>query len=268
MNGFCSDGSWLVFIFVFPNNKRMKYLYTSLFVLLASYGFSQSFEWAHVGDTHIVELANPADVASGDIEYDVDFHSELRNNTGEDMEVRWRITDFTPSSGEWDAYMCEEVICWQSWTITPTSVVTVPAMGTFQLYTHVQMLVELGSGDITVCTHALNDSANTYSCYTYTAMVEEDSALSVGEIDGAPQGQLAQNAPNPFKDNAVIRYETRSENGLIRIHDLTGKIVDEIVLTSRSGAVTVGNALRSGVYFYSLWDNGELIDTKRMQVID
>lgn len=245
----------------------MKYAYTFIFLLIASVGFSQDFTWVNVGDTFIID----------DIDSDVDFHSEFQNSSSSDITVRWRITSFTPtnpapSDTNWDAYLCEEIICWPSWTIKPTNDVVVPANDVFQIYTHIQMLEDSGSASINICAFDISDSAGTYGCFTYFAMsdtvwVPIDTTTSVADVKAQKDG-LKQNAPNPFKESTVIRYEDLNGSGMIRIHDLTGKIVDQVNLMGQSGAVTVGQGLDSGVYFYTLWDNGQAIDTKRMQVID
>ncbi len=249
----------------------MKYAYTILFVLMASFGFSQDLTWADVGDT----------IRMAPVGTDIEFHSEYQNSSMSPIDVRWRIIDFSPSSGNWEAYLCEEVICWPDYPGKSWSDVVVPANGTFQMYQHVEMLTDSGSAYITLCSHDLSDSAGTYECKTYFALTDTavagpidttdttvtDTTNSIAKIQ-AEQFQLKQNAPNPFRESTEIRYEIASENGMIRIHDLTGKMVEEVALTSRSGAVTVGNELRSGVYFYSLWDNGIMKATKRMQVIE
>ena len=39
-------------------------------------------------------------------------------------------------------------------------------------------------------------------------------------------------------------------------------------LNKQSGSVNLQGQLESGIYFYSLWENGAMVDSKRMQVID
>lgn len=79
---------------------------------------------------------------------------------------------------------------------------------------------------------------------------------------------LKQNTPNPFVRNTVIEYAYTGSEGTINIHDLTGKLVRQINLTSKTGKLTVGDNLQAGLYFYSLYSEGRIIDTKRMQVMD
>ena len=79
---------------------------------------------------------------------------------------------------------------------------------------------------------------------------------------------LNQNTPNPFVRNTVIEYAFTGAEGTINIHDLTGKLVRQINLTNKAGKLTVGDDLQAGLYFYSLYSDGMMIDTKRMQVMD
>lgn len=81
-------------------------------------------------------------------------------------------------------------------------------------------------------------------------------------------GSLSQNVPNPYISRTVINYEMKSEIGRLRIHDLTGNLVLEYILSAKSGQITISDHLDAGLYFYSLWDDREMIDSKRMQVID
>lgn len=79
---------------------------------------------------------------------------------------------------------------------------------------------------------------------------------------------LDQNWPNPFSGQTRIRYAYTGANGVINIHDLTGKLVQSINLKNNKGFVDLGADLQAGLYFYSLQSDSEIIDTKRMQVLD
>ncbi|OFY96843.1 MAG: hypothetical protein A3K10_08685 [Bacteroidetes bacterium RIFCSPLOWO2_12_FULL_31_6] len=74
------------------------------------------------------------------------------------------------------------------------------------------------------------------------------------------------NYPNPFNESTVIEA-TIPENtsGEIIITDVTGKQVQRVVLsTSKNKVELQGNELGYGIFFYSLYINGEYIQTKKL----
>jgi len=85
--------------------------------------------------------------------------------------------------------------------------------------------------------------------------------------------QLYQNYPNPFNPETKIKYEI-PQNGQdvkLKIYNLLGKEVTTLVNENKSaGSYEVKfNAanISSGVYFYTLYVNGDFIDSKKMLVI-
>jgi len=83
---------------------------------------------------------------------------------------------------------------------------------------------------------------------------------------------LKQNYPNPFNPVTKIEFDLRtSANVKIIVFDALGKEVKELV----SGMQTAGNhsisfdgaGLNSGAYYYALYANGTLMDTKAMMLI-
>lgn len=81
--------------------------------------------------------------------------------------------------------------------------------------------------------------------------------------------ELYQNYPNPFNPNTVIGFKLKV-TGLvnIKIFDITGKLASKPANQKLSeGEYKInfyGNGLSSGVYFYSLFIDNKLIDTKKM----
>lgn len=82
------------------------------------------------------------------------------------------------------------------------------------------------------------------------------------------KSELFQNAPNPFKDNTVIKYTIpqNTKSASLLIYDMNGKQINQFVLSQRGmGVVTIeGNQLEAGMYLYSLIVDGTVIDVKRM----
>jgi hypothetical protein len=85
------------------------------------------------------------------------------------------------------------------------------------------------------------------------------------------KGSLFQNAPNPFSETTIIRFNMDSGaiRGAIRIADAQGKLVwSAEELKGPNGQVMVpAGQLGAGSYTYSLLVDGELVDSKVMVVI-
>ena len=83
---------------------------------------------------------------------------------------------------------------------------------------------------------------------------------------------LYQNYPNPFNPATTIRYQVSKKSNIqIKVFDILG---NEVMLLVRElqhpGTYEIrfsGISLSSGIYFYSLFANGKLIDTKKMLII-
>lgn len=84
---------------------------------------------------------------------------------------------------------------------------------------------------------------------------------------------LEQNYPNPFNPSTNIRYSVKENGSYISmtVFDITGRIIYEPVKQKQNAGVYEadfnGSGLSSGVYFYRLTVNNEVIDTKKMMLL-
>jgi photosystem II stability/assembly factor-like uncharacterized protein len=84
---------------------------------------------------------------------------------------------------------------------------------------------------------------------------------------------LSQNYPNPFNPVTKIRFSLPKEGTVtLKVFDITGQEVETIIdgLQINRGVITYdfdGSKLSSGVYFYSLFVDGNRIDTKKMVLV-
>lgn len=83
---------------------------------------------------------------------------------------------------------------------------------------------------------------------------------------------LYQNYPNPFNPKTIINYELRITNHVnLKVYDIKGREIKTLVNKKQSmGNYKIefdGTGLTSGVYFYSLFIDGDRIDTKKMIVL-
>jgi type IX secretion system substrate protein len=94
--------------------------------------------------------------------------------------------------------------------------------------------------------------------------------ISTPEVytDLAEVGDLGalNNYPNPFNENTMIEAVLpENSTGEIVINDVTGKQIKRIALTEMENQYEVkGDELGFGIFFYSLYVNGEYVKTKKM----
>lgn len=230
----------------------MRKLLTILSVIIALPAMSQ-FTLVPPSDTF------QTDHVDAKFEYYYDIVNEASTGTA---TIRWRLNPDFSAVPSWDDQICEGIeLCF------PTSVRThdfeLDAGDTMGIIHYINAKVDTGMGYSNVCFHDITDSANTYTCLTLSGRglysitgVEEQKVAS----------ELSQNSPNPFKEETIINFQLQSSEGRVSIHDLTGKLVQEIPVSGGSTTLRV-SGLNPGLYFYSLWDNNQLVATKRMQVI-
>lgn len=81
---------------------------------------------------------------------------------------------------------------------------------------------------------------------------------------------LYQNVPNPFEGQTSIAYylPQKTQNALIKFVSLDCKLIKTVSLTEKGkGIITIdASNLTQGIYNYSLYVDGELIDTKNMML--
>ena len=89
----------------------------------------------------------------------------------------------------------------------------------------------------------------------------------VKQVLSTSKNKLYQNAPNPFKEKAVIRFQLANDvsDAIICIFDMSGKMLKRMPISAGMDSVYVnGYELGEGMFLYSLLVNGQEIDTKKM----
>ena len=104
------------------------------------------------------------------------------------------------------------------------------------------------------------------SVYIPITSIKENSSFLPSDFS------LFQNYPNPFNPNTTISYELRITSYVeVKIYNIEGKELKTLVSRNQnSGNHKIefdGNGISSGVYFYSLFLDGKLADTKKMILI-
>jgi hypothetical protein len=99
------------------------------------------------------------------------------------------------------------------------------------------------------------------------------SGVAGNEMEIPTSFRLDQNYPNPFNPTTTIKFAIPKASVVtMKIYDVAGREVMKLVNNQpmNPGVQTVtmnGTTLASGVYFYSLLVNGDLVDTKKMVLI-
>ncbi|MDQ3020974.1 MAG: T9SS type A sorting domain-containing protein [Bacteroidota bacterium] len=101
-----------------------------------------------------------------------------------------------------------------------------------------------------------------------------DAIVGINQISElVPDGyNLSQNYPNPFNPITVIRYSLiENRFATLKVYDMLGNEITTLVNEKQNaGTYEVdfdGSNFSSGVYFYKLLVDGNIIDTKRMVLL-
>jgi len=92
----------------------------------------------------------------------------------------------------------------------------------------------------------------------------------VNVVNSVPDGfSLSQNFPNPFNPRTIINYELGITNDVkLKIYDVLGNEVASLVNEKQNAGYNSvefdGSGFASGIYFYRLEIDGNIIDSKRM----
>ena len=84
---------------------------------------------------------------------------------------------------------------------------------------------------------------------------------------------LSQNYPNPFNPTTTIKFGLpKASMVTLNVYDITGRLVKSILNNAPLNAGTVthnfdGSNLASGVYFYTLYINEQVFDSKKMVLV-
>ena len=90
-----------------------------------------------------------------------------------------------------------------------------------------------------------------------------------GTSTGVDQNETIKGAlsiyPNPSTvEELNVKYSIPSGKGNIYLTDISGRQVQQVTITNSSGTVQLDQDLSSGTYFYSLFSEGVLIETKKV----
>ena len=105
------------------------------------------------------------------------------------------------------------------------------------------------------------------------AKIPGDGSFSSGPSHGNMNKEpvLFQNAPNPFSEFTNIDYfiPENTTQASITVTDAAGKLVYSYTInsTGMGRVILKDQSIAQGNYYYSLYANGRLIDTKQLSVV-
>lgn len=120
-------------------------------------------------------------------------------------------------------------------------------------------------------------SDTVYAATSNSGVLKYVSSIPIGITEwqsGVPEKyELKQNYPNPFNPSTTIKFSIpKAGNVTLKVYDITGREVREVLNNIQLNAGTIthnfdGSELASGIYFYSLLIDGNLVDTKKMVLV-
>lgn len=103
-----------------------------------------------------------------------------------------------------------------------------------------------------------------------TQMQNGNVSQQSAKLSEATMSRLEQNTPNPFKNNAIIRYSIplNATSAQIVITNVNGMEIKKISLSKGSGQTTItAGTLAPGTYTYSLIVDGKKADSRQMIIV-
>ncbi|MCG8388588.1 MAG: tail fiber domain-containing protein [Cytophagales bacterium] len=101
-----------------------------------------------------------------------------------------------------------------------------------------------------------------------TREIEEGLGIDNNGSQGASVIELFQNTPNPFDQSTTIRYylPEGTEKAQLFVYNIDGQQVRSMEITETGeGAMTItAGELGAGIYFYTLYADGEVSQTRKM----
>jgi|WetSurMetagenome_2_1015567.scaffolds.fasta_scaffold46160_2 hypothetical protein len=91
-------------------------------------------------------------------------------------------------------------------------------------------------------------------------------------ISKTKEYKLEQNYPNPFNPTTNIKYQIRDNKFVtLKVYDVLGREIETLISEKKKAGVYEvnfnGEYLSSGIYFYSIFIDGIILETKKMLLI-
>jgi len=130
----------------------------------------------------------------------------------------------------------------------------------------------LGASSTDSITATATDNEGNTSEFSYSTVVEVETSLEILNNKNPNTFSLSQNYPNPFNPSTRISYSiSRSDFISLKVYDLLGReiqtLVNEFQQANSYSIDFNASGLASGVYFYRLYVGKDIIETKKMLLL-
>ncbi len=195
---------------------------------------------------------------------DSDFYGDvdLINNTSGTLQMTWELVNQNLPSG-WEFSFCDPSACRPKGATTADFPLVVSSSSNY-LNVHFYPNGTAGTGTLTVKlfeTSAPNDTL----LITYTGIAQ--GTTNITEVKESIA--FSQNYPNPSNGNTNIdvSIEGNFRNASIKVYNAIGTQVESYPIISGNETIRINNQLPGGIYLYSLEVNGNVVGTKKMQIL-
>jgi type IX secretion system substrate protein len=190
------------------------------------------------------------------------FNAVLTNPSSVDsVNIRATLLNKNTPFG-WAVYLCPSTGCLAYLDTTALILIAPLQVDTFLIKVWTDVMA-IGNGNFTMRFENELDSTDFVDTILYINYVPVIVGIEENETK---TNYLSQNYPNPFDKTTTINYKLQSLGGEIIVFDMFGRKIKEYSLTEKEGKVIINENLSSGVYFYSLTQQGKIIETKKFIV--
>lgn len=219
----------------------------------------------------LVTFNSPVNVVYGD-----------EADSSEQLSVEWDVTNNTDATITLKTKAIIVQIapehkyqyCWGAqcspWTLNnaalPDEVVLAPGETNSTFYSHFR---HYGNAGQTVVRYVWFNAADPSQevWYEVNYCVNGDCVVVIEEEKQT--ADISNISPNPMTKTSIITYDFAAvpDGGKIQIHNMVGKLVKEMVIEKKSGALVIEAAdFENGIYFCSIQCDGKIFETKRLVV--
>ncbi len=239
----------------------MKKLYTLLVIFIATTASAQldlHKDGQPLGDTWAIDSATV-----GIDHFQQDLY--IINNGATPMTIGFKRVRNYHTFG-WTDQICDNLLCFNCADITTWERPTSPALtvnpgdsSIFQLKVYPEGIM----GCAIYTYYVLDDAKVIQDSVTVTYTINGQSCFlgadeQVEDIDYSVY-------PNPASDVLNVRIANASSNDVLVIYNILGEEVNRIELSEGVNKMDISE-LNSGVYFYSLLRNNDLVETKKLVI--
>ncbi len=235
--------------------KITKILFIGALMMLSGYVKSQSLSITN-GLFYVQGLVTDARLEA---------HVEVENTNNADLMVRVSCNTDQMTFGH-HTYYCW-ALCYDTTVcdIDPSTLdpLIVPGRTTdmFSFHSYIYTGGIAGSSTISYTFYDMNNPSDLVS----TAITYDVLTSGVNELS---KGSLSVASPNPANTFTNINYTVPTiKDGRLVIYNMLGTVVKEYRLTNSQSAMVLSTSdLSSGVYVYTLMNNGKAVSTKKLVV--